>query len=95
MVGKIAGLDAVRYKESVIGVGKMVGAVDKVGLEMDVMVLLGELLVIYVNLEQVCQYVNLNRYVLINLTASKLLAHKLMNIQPYSTQTFPFGAQIF
>ena len=51
MVGKIAGLVAVRYKENVIGVGKMVGAVDKVGLEMDVMVLLVELLVIYVNLE--------------------------------------------
>ena len=49
MVGKIAGLDAVRYKENVIGAAKMVGAVDKVGLEMDVMVLLGELLVIYVN----------------------------------------------
>ena len=51
MVGKIAGLDAVRHKENVIGVGKMVGAVDKVGLEMDVMVLLGELLVINANLE--------------------------------------------
>ena len=51
MVGKIVGLDAVRYKENVIGAAKMVGAVDKVGLEMDVMVLLGELGVIYVNLE--------------------------------------------
>ena len=49
MVGKIAGQDAVRYKENVIGVAKMVGAVDKVGLEMDVMVLLGEVLVICVN----------------------------------------------
>ena len=88
MVGKIAGLDAVRYKENVIGAAKMVGAVDKVGLEMDVMVLLGELLVIYVNSKQVCQYVNLNGYVLINLTASKLLIYKPMNIQPYSTQTF-------
>lgn len=80
MVGKIAGLDAVRYKENVTGVGKMVGAVDKVGLEMDVMVLLGVLLVIYVNLESVCQYVNLNGYIMINLTATKLLAHNPMNI---------------
>ena len=88
MVGKIAGLDAVRHKENVIGVGKMVGAVDKVGLEMDVMVLLGELLVISANLEQVFQNVNLNDYVLINLTGTKLLAHNPMNILPYSTQTF-------
>ena len=89
MVGKIAGLDAVRYKENVTGVGKMVGAVDKVGLEMDVTVLLGELLVIYVNLEQVYyQYVNLNRYVLINLTATKPYEHRLFD-------TFPFGTQIF
>ena len=81
MVGKIAGLDAVRYKESVIGVGKMVGAVDKVGLEMDVMGLLGELLVIYVNLEQVCQYVNLNK-------SNCNQTFSTMNIQHYSTQTF-------
>ena len=36
MVGKIAGLDAVRYKENVIGAAKMVGAVDKVGLTQNI-----------------------------------------------------------
>ena len=51
MVGKIAGLDALRYKENVTGAAKTVGVVDKVGLEMDVMVLLGELVVMYVNLK--------------------------------------------
>ena len=51
MKGKIAGLDAIRYKENVIFAAKMVGAVDKVGLEMDVTVLPGELLVIDVNSE--------------------------------------------
>ena len=43
---KIAGRDAARHKESVTGVEKTVGAVDKIGLEMGVMVLLGESMVI-------------------------------------------------
>ena len=51
MVGKIAGLDAIRYKETATGVGRMDGAVDKEGLEMDVTVLLGDLVAIHVNSE--------------------------------------------
>ena len=46
MVVKIAGQDAARHKESVTGVEQMVGAVDKIGLEMGVTVLLGERMVI-------------------------------------------------
>jgi len=48
MVARIAGRDAVRHKESVTGVEKTVGVVDKIGLEMGVMVLLGESMVINV-----------------------------------------------
>ena len=43
---KIAGQDAARHKESVTGVERTVGVVDKIGLEMGVMVLLGESMVI-------------------------------------------------
>ena len=41
MEAKIAGLDAIHNKANALGVALMVGAVEKVGLEMDVMVLLG------------------------------------------------------
>ena len=43
MVAKIAGMDAMD-KESVPGVAQRVGVVENIGLEMDVMVLLEELL---------------------------------------------------
>ena len=42
MVARIAGMDAISNKESVTGVERTVGAVDKIGLEMGVMVQLGE-----------------------------------------------------
>ena len=42
---KIAGMAATSNKESVTGVERTVGAVDKIGLEMGVMVLLGESMV--------------------------------------------------
>jgi len=42
-----------KKKESVTGAVQMVGAVGKVGLEMDVMELLGEVMVINANLIQV------------------------------------------
>ena len=48
MAAQIAGLDAIINKANVIGVALMVGAVEKVGLEMDVMALLGGLLIINV-----------------------------------------------
>ena len=54
MVPKIVGRDAIRNKENVIGVVQMVGAVEKVGLEMDVMVRLGDLAIISAYLKQVC-----------------------------------------
>ena len=46
MVARIAGMDVTINKESVTGVERMVGAVDKIGLEMGVTVLLGERMVI-------------------------------------------------
>ena len=46
MVARIVGMDATMNKESVTGVEQMVGAVDKIGLEMGVTVLLGERMVI-------------------------------------------------
>ena len=46
MVVKIAGMDAARTKESVTGVEQTVGAAEKIGLEMGVMVKLGEIGVI-------------------------------------------------
>ena len=39
MEAKIAGLDAIHNKANAIGVAPLVGAVEKVGLEMDVMAL--------------------------------------------------------
>ena len=55
MEAKIAGLDAINNKANAIGVALMVGAVKKVGLEMDVMAILGGLLItnVYLN-HQVC-----------------------------------------
>ena len=52
MEAKIAGLDAIHNKANAIGVALMVGAVEIVGLEMDVMVLLGGLLITNVCLNQ-------------------------------------------
>ena len=49
MAAQIAGLDAIINKESVTGVERKVGAVIKVGLEMDVMVPLGDLVVMVIN----------------------------------------------
>jgi len=46
MVARIAGMDAISNKESVTGVERMVGAVDKIGLEMGATVLLEENMVI-------------------------------------------------
>ena len=55
MEAKIAGLDAIHNKANALGVALMVGAVEKVGLEMDVMALLGGLLITNVCLNhQVC-----------------------------------------
>ena len=54
MVTKIVGRDAIKYKENVTGVVQMVGAVEKVGLEMDVMGHLGDLAIISAYLKQVC-----------------------------------------
>jgi hypothetical protein len=42
-------VDAMLNKESVTGVEQRVGAVNKVGLEMDVMVPLGDLAVVVIN----------------------------------------------
>ena len=47
MVAKIVGMDATRKKANAIGAVLMVGAVEKIGLEMDVMELLGDLVIIY------------------------------------------------
>ena len=48
-MARIAWLDAIRNKESVTGVVWMVGVAErvKIGLEMDVMELLGDLIIIY------------------------------------------------
>ena len=54
MLAKIAGNLAISKMESVTGVVRKVGAVGKIGLEMDVMVLLGELVSINVYFTQVC-----------------------------------------
>ena len=55
METKIAGMDAMHNKANAIGVALMVGAVERVGLEMDVMALLGGLLITNVCLNhQVC-----------------------------------------
>ena len=55
METKIAGMDAVHNKANAIGAALMVGAVERVGLEMDVMAHLGGLLITNVCLnQQVC-----------------------------------------
>ena len=54
MLVKIVGLDAIINRESVTGAALMVGAVEKVGQEMDVMVLLGDHPTINAYLNQVC-----------------------------------------
>ena len=54
MLAKIAGHLAVSKMESVTGVVLKVGAVEKIGLEMDVMVVLGELISINAYFTQVC-----------------------------------------
>ena len=56
MLAKIVGRDAIRNKENVTGVVQMVGAVEKVGSEMDVMGHLGDLLIISAYLKQVCSF---------------------------------------
>ena len=43
MVAKIAGMDATSNKACAIGAARMVGVVDKIGKEMDVMAHLGDL----------------------------------------------------
>ena len=56
MLVKIAGLDAIKKRESVTGVAVVVGAVEKIGREMDVMVVLGDQPTINAYLTQVCLY---------------------------------------
>ena len=51
---KIAGVDAMLSRESATIAALMGGAVEKVGQEMDVMVLLGERAAIDAHLNQVC-----------------------------------------
>ena len=53
MEAKIAGINAIHNKANALGVALMVGAVEKVGLEMDVMALLGCLINTFVCLNQV------------------------------------------
>ena len=52
-------MDVTISKESVTGAAQMVGAVGKVGLEMDVMEMLEEVMVINANLIQVCPCITL------------------------------------
>ena len=54
MVSKIAGMIAISRKENVPGVAQMVGAVEKIGLEMDAMVILVGQTIINAYLKQVC-----------------------------------------
>ena len=60
MEAKIAGLDAIHNKANALGVALMVGAVEKVGLEMDVMVLLGGLMITFV-----CLNFDVNKQIMI------------------------------
>ena len=53
MVSKIAGMVAISRKENVPGVAQMVGAVEKIGLEMDAMVILVVQIIINAYLKQV------------------------------------------
>ena len=59
MEAKIAGLDAIHNKANALGVALMVGAVEKVGLEMDVMVLLGGLINTFVCLNHQVYFLRL------------------------------------
>ena len=52
-------MDVTINKESVTGAVRMVGAVGKVGLEMDVMELLGGVTVINANFIQVCTLIKI------------------------------------
>ena len=54
MVSKIVGMVATSRKENVPGVAQMVGAVEKIGLEMDAMVILVGQIIINAYLKQVC-----------------------------------------
>ena len=54
MVSKIVGMVAISRKENVPGVAQMVGAVEKIGLEMDAMVILVGQIIINAYLKQVC-----------------------------------------
>ena len=59
MEAKIAGLDAIHNKANALGVALMVGAVEKVGLEMDVMALLGGLINTFVCLNHQVYFLRL------------------------------------
>ena len=59
MEAKIAGLDAIRNKANALGVALMVGVVEKVGLDMDVMVLLGDLIITFVCLNHQVYFLRL------------------------------------
>ena len=56
MVSKIAGMVAISRKDHVPGVAQMVGAVEKIGLEMDAMVILVGQTIINAYLKQVHMY---------------------------------------
>ena len=56
MRAKIVGADAKRNKESVTGVARMVSAVERIGLEMDVMELLEELFIDAYEVHQVREH---------------------------------------
>ena len=59
MEAKIAGLDAIHNKANALGAALMVGAVEKIGLEMDVMVLLGGIINTFVCLNQQVYFLRL------------------------------------
>ena len=59
MEAKIAGINAIHNKANALGVALMVGAVEKVGLEMDVMVLLGGLINTFVCLNHQVYFLRL------------------------------------
>ena len=59
MEAKIAGVDAIHNKANALGVALMVGAVEKVGLEMDVMALLGGLINTFVCLNHQVYFLRL------------------------------------
>ena len=54
MVSKIAGMFAISRKENVPGVAQMVGAVEKIGLEMVAMAILAGQTIINAYLKQAC-----------------------------------------